>query len=73
MYRQLLVVTILGLIVFPAVSVVAQAAVPQTDDPAEDYYSLPLCLPGTPADGTCLMYGPAQTVAEMEAAGFPYP
>ena len=73
MYRQLLVVTILGLIVFPAVSVAAQAAVPQTDDPAEDYYSLPLCLPGTPADGTCLMYGPAQTVAEMEAAGFPYP
>ena len=34
---------------------------------------LPLCLPGMPADGTCLLYGPAQTVAEMEAEGFPYP
>jgi lipoprotein-anchoring transpeptidase ErfK/SrfK len=34
---------------------------------------LPLCLPGMAADGTCLLYGPAQTVAEMEAEGFPYP
>jgi hypothetical protein len=26
-----------------------------------------------PNDGTCLFYGPAQTVAEIKAAGFPYP
>jgi lipoprotein-anchoring transpeptidase ErfK/SrfK len=34
---------------------------------------LPLCLPGMTADGTCLLYGPAQTVAKMEEKGFPYP
>lgn len=39
----------------------------------EDYFGLPLCLPGMPLDGTCLPYGPAQTVDEMRKAGFPYP
>jgi len=38
-----------------------------------NYFGLPLCLPGMPDDGTCMFYGPAQTVAAMEEAGFPYP
>ncbi|MEA3327762.1 MAG: L,D-transpeptidase [Chloroflexota bacterium] len=72
MHRLLLFLTVMGVIALPTVLVGAQATVPQ-DDRAEDYFGLPLCLPGMPADGTCLMFGPAQTVAEMEAAGFPYP
>jgi lipoprotein-anchoring transpeptidase ErfK/SrfK len=36
-------------------------------------FPLPLCLPGMPDDGTCLFYGPAQTVAKIKEAGFPYP
>ena len=39
----------------------------------DDYFGLPLCLPGLPADGSCLLYGPAQVVHEMKAAGFTYP
>ncbi len=38
-----------------------------------DKLGLPLCLPGMAADGTCQLYGPAQTVAAMEAEGFPFP
>ena len=72
MHRLLLFLTVMGVIALPTMLVGAQVAVPQ-DDRAEDYFGLPLCLPGMPADGTCLMYGPAQTVAEMEVAGFPYP
>lgn len=37
------------------------------------YAGLPLCLPGMPANGRCLMYGPAQVVQEMKAAGFTFP
>ncbi len=73
MHRLLLILTVMGLIALPTVWVNAQAVSSQTDGQVEDYYNLPLCLPGMPADGTCLMYGPAQTVAEMEAEGFPYP
>lgn len=39
----------------------------------DDYFGLPLCLPGMPADGSCLLYGPAQVVHDMKAAGFTYP
>jgi len=73
MHRLLLILTVMGLIALPTVWVNAQAVSSQTDGQVEDYYNLPLCLPGMPADGTCLMYGPAQTVAEMETEGFPYP
>ncbi len=43
---------------------------PQEND---DYFELPLCLPGMTLDGNCLPYGPAQTVQEMREAGFPFP
>lgn len=59
----ILLLLLLGL---PQASVQAQSEV-------EDDSWMPLCLPGMPNDGTCLFYGPAQTVAEMEAEGFPYP
>jgi len=39
----------------------------------QSYFPPPLCLPGMPEDGTCLFYGPAQTVSEIRDAGFPYP
>ncbi|NLN70136.1 MAG: L,D-transpeptidase [Chloroflexi bacterium] len=37
------------------------------------YFELPLCLPGMPDDGTCLMLGPAQVVVVLKASGFSYP
>ncbi len=45
----------------------------QAQSEAGDNSWMPLCLPGMTADGTCLLVGPALKVAEMEAAGFPYP
>lgn len=39
----------------------------------ESYFPLPLCLPGMPDDGTCLVYGPAKTVKKMRELGFNYP
>jgi hypothetical protein len=39
----------------------------------EVYFEPPLCLPGKPPDGSCLPYGPAQSVQELRKAGFPYP
>ncbi|QRN82792.1 L,D-transpeptidase [Chloroflexota bacterium] len=65
---KLLVWSILLLLIFG----LPQAAV-QAQSEVEDDSWMPLCLPGMPNDGTCLFYGPAQTVAEMEAEGFPYP
>jgi hypothetical protein len=64
--KKLVLVAILIMLFFvPTTLVVAQSE----DDDA----GLPLCLPGMAADGTCMLYGPAQTVADMEAAGFSYP
>jgi hypothetical protein len=37
------------------------------------YFDLPLCLPGMPDDGACLMAGPALKVQELKAAGFSFP
>lgn len=65
MKRLLLLLIVLGAGLLPINSVLAQYG----DDP----YGLPLCLPGMTSDGTCSPYGPAQTVLEMKAAGFPYP
>ncbi|MDF1520014.1 MAG: L,D-transpeptidase [Brevefilum sp.] len=39
----------------------------------QSYFPPPLCLPGMPDDGTCLFYGPAQTVLKINELGFPYP
>ena len=37
------------------------------------YIDKPLCIPGMPDDGTCLMAGPALKVQELKTAGFPFP
>lgn len=73
MRRFLLVCITLILITIPIIDVYAQAQSSVSAKSAGDYYDLPLCLPGMPADGTCLLYGPAQVVAEMKASGFSYP
>jgi hypothetical protein len=64
--KKLLLVCFLTLLIFIPMDV---AAAQSGDDDA----NLPLCLPGMAADGTCMLYGPAKTVADMKAAGFPYP
>ncbi len=66
----MLLITLLGL---PSSLVSAQNNEVVTAVGLSDYFGMPLCLPGMIAGEQCLMYGPAQTVAEMEAAGFPYP
>lgn len=73
MKRILLVALFFGLlsILFFTSSVLGQSGIETLE--ADDYFGLPLCLPGMPADGTCWLYGPAQSVAEMRQAGFPYP
>ncbi len=73
MRRFLLVCITLILITTPINDVYAQALTSASTDAAGYYYELPLCLPGMPADGTCLLYGPAQVVAEMKASGFSHP
>lgn len=69
MKRLLLVAIFLLILCAPFDLVYAE----ETDQDDEDYFELPLCLPGTTSDGTCLSYGPAQTVDEMRAEGIPYP
>jgi len=73
MKRLLLVILLIGLFALPADFIFARGLTTEVGQDDVGYFGLPLCLPGMPADGTCLLYGPAQTVAEMEAAGFPYP
>ncbi|MDY6873792.1 MAG: L,D-transpeptidase [Chloroflexota bacterium] len=64
--KKILLVIFLTLLIFtPTDTAAAQSG----DDDA----NLPLCLPGMTADSACMLYGPAQTVADMKAAGFPYP
>jgi lipoprotein-anchoring transpeptidase ErfK/SrfK len=73
MKRLLLVTILFVLISLPAEGVFAQTAPSAISNGGDDYFGLPLCLPGMPADGSCLLYGPAQVIAEMKAAGFTYP
>ena len=42
---------------------------------AQNYYDLPLCLPGYYATqpGDCLPLGPSQTISALREQGFPYP
>ncbi len=73
MKRLILLISLVALIT-PGSQVFAhQSAVEGHSQGDEGYFELPLCLPGMPLDGTCLPYGPAQTVQEMREAGFPYP
>jgi len=78
--KRLLVVSILIILIAltpgEAFAQADSALQENTDNqnPADgDYFGLPLCLPNLPADGSCLLYGPAQVVHEMKAAGFNYP
>ena len=73
MKRFLLVSILLVLISLSAGDAYTQSAPGTTADSANLYFELPVCLPGMPDDGTCLMYGPAQVIAEMKASGFTYP
>lgn len=69
----LLVTTLLTLFSLPAGDVFAQTLPSVSSDTGYSYFELPLCLPGMPVDGSCLLYGPAQVIAEMKAAGYAYP
>jgi hypothetical protein len=73
MKRLLLVSILFVLISLPIGNVSAQFTPSAMTDMGDDYFGLPLCLPGMPVDGSCLLYGPAQVIAEMKAAGFTYP
>lgn len=73
MKRFLLVAILLIMISLSAGDAYALASPVAEGAAGNYYYELPLCLPGMPVDGSCLMYGPAQVVAEMKASGFTYP
>lgn len=73
MKRILLVSIALILFSLPAGAAFAQAAPSISADAGYSYFELPLCLPGMPVDRNCLLYGPAQVIAEMKAAGYTYP
>jgi len=73
MKRLLLLINLIGLLIFPADLVFAEGLSQTPTTQKNNYFGLPLCLPGMPDDGTCMFYGPAQTVAAMEEAGFSYP
>ncbi len=72
--KRFLLVVILSVLVTLSVSPVFAQTAPSAVGEAGDYYfGLPLCLPGIPVDGSCLLYGPAQVIAEMKAAGLVHP
>jgi lipoprotein-anchoring transpeptidase ErfK/SrfK len=69
MKRLLLAVAFLGILFSPSSHVYAVEIAQE----GGDYFDLPLCLPGMSSDGTCLPYGPAQTVNALKEEGIPYP
>ena len=71
MKRILWLILLLVVISLPTSTIFAQAA-EKDIKPGDDYFGLPLCLPGSSANN-CLLYGPAKVVAEMKAAGFIFP
>jgi len=73
MKRFLFFLTMITLAALPYTVAVAHDVSHSAENQDLAYFDLPLCLPGITANGTCLPLGPAQTVAEMEADGFPYP
>ncbi len=73
MKRLFLFLMVIALVIPNAAVFARQSAFNGQSQEDEDYFELPLCLPGMSLDGTCLPYGPVQTVQAMEEAGFPYP
>ena len=74
MKRFLTALIVIFILSIPNVQIFAsEDSMTNQNNDNENYFELPLCLPGMPANGTCLPYGPSQTVYEMREAGFPYP
>jgi hypothetical protein len=73
MKRFLQVTILFVLLILPIGDAYAQNPQGASQDAGNLYFELPLCLPGMPADGSCLVYGPAQVIAEMKAEGIVYP
>jgi hypothetical protein len=73
MNRIALFFLLISLLVTPIPRVWAQESDITQNAQSDDYFNLPLCLPGMPDDGTCLFSGASQTVSEMRQAGIPYP
>ena len=73
MKRNILLVILIGLFLLPGQKVIAQSNTAVVFPQVQNYFPLPLCLPGMPNDGTCLFYGPAHTVEEIRENGIPYP
>jgi len=71
MKRILWVVLLFMMISLPTGNTFAQTLA-DNNNAGGNQFVLPLCLPGMPVNN-CLLYGPAQVVAEMKAAGFSYP
>ncbi len=71
MKRILWMVLLFVVISLPTGNIFAQAA-NDNNVAGDDYFGLPLCLPGSLAKN-CMLNGPAKVVAEMRAAGFTYP
>lgn len=71
--RLVIIIILLALTAVPAASVFAHSFQENGVYQAYDIFPLPLCLPGMTNDGTCLFFGPAQTVEKMREDGFPYP
>jgi hypothetical protein len=71
--RFLIIFVFLGLLLMQEQAAEAHSPTVSTNPQEQDYFPMPLCLPGMPNDGTCLFYGPAQTVEEMREDGIPYP
>jgi lipoprotein-anchoring transpeptidase ErfK/SrfK len=73
--KQILIMTLLLSTVLGMPSHQAFAFTQTADIKAQEqsYFPPPLCLPGMPDDGSCLFYGPAQTVLKINELGFPYP
>ncbi len=73
MNRFLIFFILVGFLLHPGQLVFARSNVGSGSLQEQYYFPLPLCLPGMPNDGTCLFYGPAQTVEEITEKGIPYP
>jgi hypothetical protein len=72
--KRILLVSMLFILISLSIGYAyAESAPGITADIGNFYFDLPVCLPGMPDDGTCLMYGPAKVIAEMKASGFTYP
>ena len=73
MKRCLIAILLFSALALPTGTAVARTLTALQMAPAGGYFGPPLCRPGMVEEGTCLFAGPAQTVAEMQAEGFPYP